>query len=102
MGGGFGVLSGLVVLGLGCAPVYPCIIHSTPETFGADRSQAIVGVQMASAYIGSLLMPPLFGFIANTLSIALFPWYLMALLALMIVMHERMQRIRTRGLVGAV
>ena len=102
MGGGFGVLSGLVVLGLGCAPVYPCIIHSTPETFGADRSQAIVGVQMASAYIGSLLMPPLFGFIANTLSIALFPWYLMALLALMIVMHERMQRIRTRALVGAV
>jgi fucose permease len=100
--GGFGVLSGLVILGLGCAPVYPCIIHSTPETFGADRSQAIVGVQMASAYSGSLLMPPLFGFIANTLSIALFPWYLMALLALMIVMHERMQRIRTRALVGAV
>ncbi|MCI2148048.1 MFS transporter [Bifidobacterium crudilactis] len=102
MGGSFGVLGGLVVLGGGCAPVYPCIIHSTPETFGADRSQAIVGVQMASAYIGSLLMPPLFGFIANTLSIALFPWYLMALLALMIVMHERMQRIRTRALVGAV
>lgn len=100
--GGFGVLSGLVILGLGCAPVYPCIIHSTPETFGADRSQAIVGVQMASAYSGSLLMPPLFGFIVNTLSIALFPWYLMALLALMIVMHERMQRIRTRALVGAV
>lgn len=102
MGGSFGVLGGLVVLGGGCAPVYPCIIHSTPETFGADRSQAIVGVQMASAYIGSLLMPPLFGFIANTLSIALFPWYLMALRALMIVMHERMQRIRTRALVGAV
>jgi fucose permease len=94
--GGFGVLGGLVVLGLGCAPVYPCVIHSTPETFGAERSQAIVGVQMASAYTGSLLMPPVFGFLANSVSIALFPWYLMALLALMIVMHESMQRIKAQ------
>lgn len=94
--GGFGVLGGLVVLGLGCAPVYPCVIHSTPETFGAERSQAIVGVQMASAYTGSLLMPPVFGFLANSVNIALFPWYLMALLALMIAMHESMQRIKAQ------
>jgi fucose permease len=95
--GGFGVLGGLVVLGLGCAPVYPCVIHSTPETFGASRSQAIVGVQMASAYTGSLLMPPVFGFIANSLNIAMFPWYMLLLLVLMIAMHESMQRVKAVG-----
>ena len=81
-------LAGLIMIGLGCAPVYPCIIHSTPDHFGAERSQAIIGVQMASAYIGTCLMPPLFGLIANHISITLFPVYLMVLLILMIVMHE--------------
>ena len=81
-------LVGLILIGLGCAPVYPCIIHSTPDHFGAERSQAIIGVQMASAYIGTCLMPPLFGLIANHISITLFPVYLMVLLILMIVMHE--------------
>ena len=56
-------LLGLLFIGLGCAPVYPCIIHSTPEHFGAHRSQAMIGVQMASAYIGTCLMPPVFGWI---------------------------------------
>lgn len=81
-------LAGLILIGLGCAPVYPCIIHSTPDHFGAERSQAVIGVQMASAYIGTCLMPPLFGLIANHISITLFPVYLMMLLILMIVMHE--------------
>lgn len=56
---------GLILIGLGCAPIYPCIIHSTPKRFGADKSQALIGVQMASAYVGTALMPPLFGLIAN-------------------------------------
>ena len=81
-------LAGLIMIGLGCAPVYPCIIHSTPDHFGADRSQAVIGVQMASAYVGTCLMPPLFGLIANHISITLFPIYLMVVLILMIVMHE--------------
>lgn len=58
-------IAGLIIIGLGCAPIYPCIIHSTPDNFGADKSQAIIGVQMASAYMGSLAMPALFGLIAN-------------------------------------
>ena len=66
-------LVGLVTIGLGCAPIYPCIIHSTPTNFGADKSQAVIGVQMASAYVGNLLMPPLFGIIANHISVRLFP-----------------------------
>ncbi len=83
-------LVGFILIGLGCAPIYPCIIHSTPEHFGAERSQALIGVQMASAYMGTLLMPPLLGLIANRVSLALLPWYLLAILALMAIMHRRM------------
>ena len=85
-------LVGLVVIGLGCAPIYPCIIHSTPDHFGADKSQAIIGVQMASAYMGNILMPPLFGLIADHISIGLFPCYLLAVLVLMVWMHEGLIR----------
>jgi len=91
-GGEVTSLVGLVVIGLGCAPIYPCIIHSTPEHFGADKSQAIIGVQMASAYMGNILMPPLFGLIADHISIGLFPCYLLAVLALMAWMHEGLIR----------
>ena len=85
-------LAGLVLVGLGCAPIYPSIIHSTPDHFGADRSQAVIGIQMASAYVGNLVMPPLFGLLANNVAPALFPVYLLALLILMIVMHEQLTR----------
>ena len=85
-------LVGLVVVGFGCAPIYPCIIHSTPAHFGAENSQALVGVQMASAYVGNILMPPLFGVIADYVSIRLFPVYLLAILILMAVMYGIMQR----------
>lgn len=81
-------LAGLVLVGLGCAPVYPCLIHSTPEHFGAQRSQAIIGVQMASAYVGTCLMPPLFGILAEHVGIWLFPIDLGILLAVMTVSHE--------------
>ena len=85
-------LAGLVLIGLGCAPIYPCIIHSTPALFGADRSQALIGVQMASAYVGTCIMPPLFGLLANHVSVSLLPIYLLALLLLMVVMHEKLIR----------
>ena len=88
-----GVVVGLVVIGFGCAPIYPCVIHSTPAYFGEDKSQAIVGVQMACAYVGSLLMPPLFGIIAQYVTISLYPWYLLVLLVLMVAMHERLRKI---------
>lgn len=91
-----GSLIGLIVIGLGCAPIYPCIIHSTPYHFGADKSQAIIGVQMASAYVGTLIMPPLFGFLAQIISIGLFPFYLLFLLILMTLMHESLER-KTKG-----
>ena len=83
-------LLGLILIGLGCAPIYPSIIHSTPANFGKERSQAMIGVQMASAYVGTCLMPPIFGFIANHISVSLFPVYMLAILVLMVIMHEKM------------
>ena len=85
-------LAGLILIGLGCAPIYPSIIHSTPAHFGADKSQAIIGVQMAFAYIGICLMPPLFGIIARSISITLFPAYLGLFLCIMFFMYETVIR----------
>ena len=85
-------LAGLVLVGLGCAPIYPCVIHSTPDHFGADKSQAVIGVQMASAYVGTCLMPPLFGLVSDFISPALFPLYLLAILAVMAFSHEALLR----------
>ena len=89
-------LAGLVLIGLGCAPIYPSIIHSTPAHFGAEKSQAIIGVQMASAYIGTSFMPPLFGLIANHISIALFPAFLGLALILMAAMYRALE-IKTKN-----
>ena len=86
-------LVGLIIIGLGCAPIYPCFIHSTPQRFGEERSQAIIGVQMASAYVGTLLMPPLFGLVGTNVSMWLFPAYLLAILILMVTMHEKLLKI---------
>lgn len=85
-------LVGFIIIGLGCAPIYPSIIHSTPEHFGPEHSQAIIGVQLASAYVGTLAMPPLFGLIAQNLSLSLLPLYLFAILLVMFYMHEKLNK----------
>lgn len=85
--------AGIVIVGLGCAPIYPCVIHSTPARFGVEKSQAIVGVQMASAYIGTMLMPPIFGFLGEHISMRIWPVYLVLILVLMIFMHEHLVRV---------
>lgn len=86
-------LAGLVVIGLGCAPVYPSIIHSTPANFGEENSQAIIGIQMASAYTGTTFMPPLFGFIADNINIGLYPVYLLVFAILMLTMTEWLNKV---------
>ena len=83
-------LVGLALIGFGCAPIYPCVIHSTPTHFGEENSQAVIGVQMASAYVDTTLMPPLFGVIANTISISLLPVYLLIILVGMFFMYEKL------------
>lgn len=86
-------LGGFVVIGLGCAPVYPSIIHSTPYNFGKENSQSIIGIQMASAYVGSTFTPPVFGLIARFADIRLLPAFLVIFVTLMICMTERTARL---------
>lgn len=86
-------VTGFIIIGIGCAPVYPCMIHSTPSNFGAENSQGIIGTQMASAYVGTTFMPPLFGLIANHVSIYLLPLYSAFFLVLLIIMISRTERI---------
>ena len=85
-------LAGILLIGLGCAPIYPSVIHSTPAHFGEENSQAMIGVQMASAYVGCLIAPPIFGLIANHLSASLLPVYLGIILTVMVVMCEQLNR----------
>lgn len=85
-------LIGFIVIGLGCAPVYPCIIHSTPRNFGAENSQGIIGIQMASAYVGSTFMPPVFGLIANHISLKIMPFYLAFFFVLLLVMLSKTEK----------
>lgn len=87
--------AGLLIIGLGCAPIYPCIIHSTPSLFGKDRSQSIIGVEMAAAYSGSCLMPPLFGVIADFVSMSLFPVFLLGFAVLVFWLMEQLHRKHT-------
>jgi fucose permease len=89
-------LIGLIICGLGCAPIYPCIIHSTPNNFGAEHSGAIIGIQMASAYLGSTLMAPLFGLIGKTFGFNLFPIYIAISAILMIIMLEKTFKITSK------
>ena len=86
-------LAGFALIGLGCAPVFPSLIHATPHHFGADKSQAVIGVQMASAYIGTCTLPPLFGFLADRFGISLLPVYVLLFCLLMIASHERLVRL---------
>ena len=94
LGSLFLALAGLVVIGIGCAPIYPCIIHATPANFGRENSQAIVGIQMASAYVGSTFMPPFFGLLAGWTSLAIYPFYLALFAQLMLAMTERLNRLK--------
>ena len=76
-------LAGLLLFGLGCAPVFPNLIHITPQRFGAQYSQAIIGLQMASAYVGATLMPPVVGWIGQAIGFSGLPFYLLGCLALL-------------------
>ncbi len=86
-------IAGFVLIGLGCVPIYPCIIHSTPSHFGADKSQAVIGVQMASAYVGNCTLPPLFALLADRIGTWLLPVFALAILGGMVLFHEGLQRI---------
>ena len=91
------VLPALILIGLGCAPVYPSVIHSTPYNFGVEHSSALIGAQMAAAYVGTLIMPPLFGVLGRSFSMKLFPYYSMFLLLFMVFTYRRMRQVTKKA-----
>lgn len=91
-------LAGLIVTGIGCAPIYPSIIHATPANFGRENSQAVVGIQMASAYVGTTFMPPVFGMIAAHVSISLYPFYLLFFSLIILIGTEILNRKKQKPL----
>ncbi len=84
---------GMMCIGLGCAPIFPCILHETPARFGAERSRSLMGIQMAVAYTGSTFLPPIFGYVAGAASIALYPFAILAYTLIMLLCAERTNRI---------
>lgn len=91
------VLPALILIGLGCAPVYPSVIHSTPYNFGVEHSSALIGAQMAAAYVGTLIMPPLFGVLGRSFSMKLFPYYSMFLLLFVVFTYRRMLQVTKKA-----
>lgn len=89
-------LIGLGFVGFGCAPIYPSVIHATPDNFGKENSQAIIGIQMAFAYMGVIIMPALFGIISQYITIALFPIYIMLITLVMFIMSEKMNKLKSK------
>lgn len=82
-------LIGLIFIGLGCAPIYPAMLHETPNRFGKELSQRLMGIQMATAYVGSTLIPPLFGALSKVLGLQMLPYFLLIFLIIMLVSSEK-------------
>ena len=84
---------GLVVCGLGCAPIYPNIIQDTPVNYGTENSQAAIGVQMAFAYVGSTFLPSIFGALAGVGGYGLLPYFAIGICVLMTVLFGIQKKI---------
>jgi len=82
-------MAGLILIGLGCAPVYPGMIYLVPERFGKAASQSVIGLSMACAYVGSTFMPPLIGALSAVLTLGVLP-YMLALFLLGTVVSSEM------------
>lgn len=82
-------LIGLIFIGLGCAPIYPAMLHETPNRFGKELSQRLMGIQMSTAYVGSTLIPPLFGALSKVLGLQMLPYFLLIFLIIMLVSSEK-------------
>jgi len=87
-------VAGIVLAGLGCAPVFPCMLHETPVRFGARHAQSIMGVQMAFAYIGTTLLPPFFGMVSSYTSLSLLPVFLLVYTLALMVCAELLRPVR--------
>lgn len=83
---------GLILTGLGCAPIYPSLLHATPQRFGKSLSQSLMGTQMAISYLGSTTMPPVSGFLSEKISMGLYPVLLLVFALSMTVLTEKGRR----------
>jgi len=81
-----------VMIGLGCAPIFPSMLHETPARFGKTVSQKLVGLQMASAYFGATILPPVFGAVAQYIDMSLFSFFLLFMLGVMFMLSENLNR----------
>ncbi|MGN0701039.1 MAG: MFS transporter [Oscillospiraceae bacterium] len=88
-------LLGLVITGIGCAPIYPSYIHSAPTAFGTQNSQSVIGLEMASACVGAAVIPPVFGILANSIGLWLYPIYILVFALLTILVSELLNRLLT-------
>lgn len=86
-------LIGLISIGLGCAPIYPAMLHETPNRFGKELSQGIMGIQMATAYVGSTFMPPLFGALSQIVGFEILPYFILILMILMLILTEKVNKV---------
>jgi MFS family permease len=91
------ILIGLGCLGLGVAPLFPSFLHATPANFGAQNTQAVMGLQMACAYTGATLMPPLLGWVAQRAEMTIYPYFLAGFLVIMFCSIERLNRVRSQA-----
>lgn len=89
------LMSSFVIIGLGLAPIFPCMIHETPANFGKQHSQVLIGYQMAAAYTGTTFVPPLIGLFAGQLTIAIFPPIAILLVAVMLFSSEKLNQINS-------
>ncbi|WP_303025228.1 MFS transporter [Anaerotignum lactatifermentans] len=80
---------GLILTGLGCAPIYPSLLHATPQRFGKSLSQSLMGTQMAISYLGSTTMPPVSGFLSEKISMGLYPVLLLVFALMLTILTEK-------------
>ncbi|MEC0090463.1 MFS transporter [Paenibacillus macquariensis] len=93
-------LVGFTIVGLGLAPIFPCMLHETPARFGKKKAQSIMGFQMAAAYTGSTLIPPLLGLLATNMNISIFPWFVSIFAIAMLLCTERLNHFLKKLHVG--
>ncbi len=86
-------LAGLLIIGLGCAPIYPTLLHETPRRFGAENSASLMGLQMAVAYCGLTFMPPLLGLTVDRFGLQLYPLELLILALMLTLGTERLNKV---------
>ncbi|MFC4322078.1 MFS transporter [Litchfieldia salsa] len=86
-------LLGFIIVGVGLAPIFPCMMHETPTRFGKKHSQTIMGYQVAIAYTGTTFMPPLLGFIASHTTIGILPTFILIFILVMLLSSEKLNKI---------